>query len=159
MTVSQSALSYLIVVAAGALALQAAWIDLREYKIRNGLVLGLASLFVAYAFVAGQWSDLRWDLIFATVMFLALLVFYSLGWLGGGDVKFLAVAFLWVGLSGAVIFSILLAFFSSVHALAAKLGWVESELTDGARRRIPFAPSIAAAMICVLALRLLLSLA
>jgi prepilin peptidase CpaA len=107
----------------------------------------LGGLFLAYALVASEWSNLKWDLVFAAIMFFALLVFYALGWVGGGDVKILALAFLWVGFSGAPIFSILLAICSGAHAIAAKLGWVKSQLTDGGRRRIPFAPSVACAVI------------
>jgi len=86
-------------------------------------------------------------------MFVILIVFYSLGWMGGGDVKILAIAFLWTGLSGALPFAILLALFSGAHGIAAKLGWVKSQVTAGGRRRIPFAPSVAAALICTFMLR------
>jgi Flp pilus assembly protein protease CpaA len=68
--------------------------------------------------------------------------------MGGGDVKFLAVAFLWTGLSGALPFAILLALFSGIHSIAAKLGWAKSQITESGRRRIPFAPSVAGALIC-----------
>jgi prepilin peptidase CpaA len=88
-------------------------------------------------------------------MFVAMLAFYSLGWMGGGDVKILAVAFLWTGLSGALPLAILLVVFSGIHAIAAKLGWVKSQLTDSGRRRIPFAPSVAGALICIFVLRAL----
>jgi Flp pilus assembly protein protease CpaA len=73
--------------------------------------------------------------------------------IGGGDVKILAVAFLWTGLSGALPFAILLALFSGAHSLAAKLGWAKSQITASERRRIPFAPSVAAALICTFMLR------
>jgi Flp pilus assembly protein protease CpaA len=73
---------------------------------------------------------------------------------GGSDVKILAVAFLWTGLSGAPPFAILLALFSSVHGLAAKLNWAKSQdSSSGGGRRIPLAPSIAAALIFTFVLR------
>jgi prepilin peptidase CpaA len=75
--------------------------------------------------------------------------------MGGGDEKILAVAFLWTGLSWALIFSLQLAVFSSLHGLAAKLNWVKSQVTEGGRHRIPFAPSVAAALICTFMLRAL----
>jgi prepilin peptidase CpaA len=84
-----------------------------------------------------------------------MLIFYRIGWLGGGDVKILTVAFLWTGSSGALVFAILLSFFSGVHTLAARLGWVESRVTASGRRGIPFAPSVAAALICTFMLRTL----
>jgi prepilin peptidase CpaA len=49
--------------------------------------------------------------MFAALMFVVMLAFYSIGWLGGGDVKILTVAFLWTGSSGALPFAILLSFF------------------------------------------------
>jgi prepilin peptidase CpaA len=144
---------YFVLVAASALLLQAAWTDLNEYKIRNELILVLAALFVLYTVLTARWADLKWDVLFAALMFVVMLAFYSIGWLGGGDVKILTVAFLWTGSSGALPFAILLSFFSGVHALAARLGWVESRVTSSGRRGIPFAPSVAAALICTFMLR------
>lgn len=138
---------------ASVLLVQAARIDLREYRIPNQLVLALASLFVLYALLDLHWPSWKWDLGFVTIMFVVLLVFYALGWMGGGDAKLLAVAFLWTGSSGALPFVILLAFFSVLYAIAAKAGWVKHQLTQSRRRLIPFAPSIAGALICTLALR------
>jgi prepilin peptidase CpaA len=155
LTAFPSVWGYFVLVAASALLLQSAWTDLREYKIRNELILALAGLFVLYVVLTGRWADLKWDVLFAALMFVVMLAFYSIGWLGGGDVKILTVAFLWTGSSGALLFAILLSFFSGVHALAARLGWVESRLTSGGRRGIPFAPSVAAALICTFILRAL----
>jgi prepilin peptidase CpaA len=154
LTAVPSAWGYLVLAVTSALLLQAAWTDLQEYKIRNELILALAGLFVLYAVLIGHWADLKWDIAFAALMFVVLLAFYALGWMGGGDVKILAVAFLWTGLSGALPFAVLLAVFSGTHAIAAKLGWAKSQLTDGGRRRIPFAPSVAGALICIFVLRL-----
>jgi prepilin peptidase CpaA len=147
--------AYFVLVAASAVLLQAAWTDLREYKIRNELVLALVGLFVLYAFLAVRWIDLKWDLGFAALMFVGLLATYAAGWMGGGDVKILGVAFLWTGLSGALPFAVLLGVFSALHALAAKRGRVKSQQTETGRRRIPFAPSVAGALIGVFILRAL----
>jgi prepilin peptidase CpaA len=73
--------------------------------------------------------------------------------MGGGDIKLLTVAFFWVGLDCALAFAVLLCFFVSLHALVAKLGWAGSFASDADRRkRIAFAPSIAAALIGLFAL-------
>src|SRR4029077_14422293 len=109
-------LSYFVLVAASAVLLQAAWTDLREFKIRNELVLALAGLYVLYAVLTGHWANLKWDISFATLMFVVLLVIYNTYGMGGGDVKILAVAFLWTGISGALPFAILLALFSGAHS-------------------------------------------
>jgi prepilin peptidase CpaA len=145
--------AYFVLVVASALLLQAAWTDLREFKIRNEMILALAGLFVLYAVLIGHWDDLKWNLAFAALMFVVLLACYGLGGMGGGDVKILAVAFLWTGLSGALPFAVLLALFSGAHGIAAKLGWVKSQVTASGRRRIPFAPSVAGALICTFMLR------
>jgi len=155
LTAFPPAWAYFVLVITSALLLRAAWTDLREYKIRNELILALAGLFVLYVLLTGRWADLKWDVAFAALMFVLLLVMYSLGGLGGGDVKILAVAFLWTGLSGALPFAILLALFSGAHGIAAKLGWVGSQITDAGRRRIPFAPSVAGALICTFMLKAL----
>jgi prepilin peptidase CpaA len=153
LTAVQSTGSYLVLVATSALLLRAAWTDCREYKIRNELVLALTGLFVLYAVLILQWSDLKWDIAFAVLMLVVLLALYAMGWMGGGDVKILAVAFLWTGLSGALVFSVLLAVFSGLHSLAAKLDWVPSRRAEDGRRRIPFAPSVAGALIGCFVLR------
>jgi len=79
-------------------------------------------------------------------MFCVMLYFYSQNLMGGGDVKILAVGFLWVGFSCALPFAVLLAIFAAVHGVAGKFGWVEVQQV-GDRKRIPLAPSVAAAMI------------
>jgi prepilin peptidase CpaA len=88
-------------------------------------------------------------------MLVLLLAVYSTGWMGGGDVKILAVAFLWTGLSGALPFVILLAVFSGAYGLAAKFDWAKSHINESGRRRIPFAPAVAAALIGTFLLRIL----
>jgi prepilin signal peptidase PulO-like enzyme (type II secretory pathway) len=66
--------------------------------------------------------------------------------MGGGDVKMLAVTFLWTGIQCALVFAILLTIFIVVHLGIVKLGWAKVQEVRG-RKRIPFAPSIAAALI------------
>ena len=153
MTAFPPAWGYFVLVITSGLLFTAALTDLREYKIRNELILALVGLFVLYTAVTGRWADLRSDVPFAALMFVILLVFYSRGWLGGGDVKILAVAFLWTGSSGALVFAVLLSFFSGGHTLAARFGWANSRVTASGRRGIPYAPSVAAALICTFMLR------
>jgi prepilin peptidase CpaA len=70
--------------------------------------------------------------------------------MGGGDVKLLTVAFLWVGIGCALPFAVLLLLFAGMHVIATKLGWAETrQADDDERKRIPFAPSVAAALIGV----------
>jgi prepilin peptidase CpaA len=122
--------------------------DLKRYTISNTYILALAVLFIAYTAVTGRWSVLLWNVGFATLLFLVLLFFYSRSWMGGGDVKMLTVAFLWIGTDCALLFAILLCAFVSIHGAAAKLNWLPSQKTAGDKRaRIAVAPSVAAALI------------
>jgi prepilin peptidase CpaA len=78
--------------------------DLRDYSISNAFVLVLAGLFILYALLSGRWITLYENIAFALLMFALLMVCYSKGWLGGGDVKLLTVALLWVGVRCALPF-------------------------------------------------------
>jgi prepilin peptidase CpaA len=140
--------SYAVLVLAGALLVYLAVADLKEYRIRNELVLALGGLFLVYALVSGRWMVLHWHLAFAAGMFVLMLFSYSRGWMGGGDLKLLTVAFLWTGLLCAVPFLLGLLAFSLLHTLVAWLGWAASQQVHG-RMRVAFAPSIAAGLITV----------
>lgn len=131
-----------LVIAAGVL-FYAAWTDLRQFRIRNELIIVLAGLFVVHAILSGRWIEIHWNALFASAMFLLMLFFYARNWMGGGDLKLLTVSFLWVGFNGAMPFAILLLVFAGINALVAMFGWVMT--IDG--RRVAFGPAIAAALI------------
>jgi prepilin peptidase CpaA len=137
-----------ILVITAAILFYAAWTDLKYYKIRNDVVLVLVVLFLAHALVSGRWSNVPWNVGFATLIFVVLVYFYSRNLVGGGDVKLLTVALLWAGIDCALPFAFLLLLFAMIHTLAARLGWAGSQrLPDEDGERIPLAPSIAAALI------------
>jgi prepilin peptidase CpaA len=140
--------SYLILVITAAVLFYAALTDLKHYKIRNDVVLVLVVLFFVHTFVSGRWASIPWNLGFAAFILVVLVYFYSQKLVGGGDVKLLTVALLWVGVDCALPFAILLLVFASIHTLAARLGWAGTQrLAEDDRKRIAFAPSIAAALI------------
>jgi prepilin peptidase CpaA len=142
-----------VLVLAAAVLLYAAFTDLKHYKIGNELIVLLVALYFFHSLFADRWTNAAWSIGFATGVFLFLLYFYSRHWIGGGDVKILSVAFLWAGIECALPFVLLLLLFVSLHTAAARLGWVESRQSDGdGRLRIPFAPSIAAALITTIVL-------
>jgi prepilin peptidase CpaA len=144
-----------VLIATAVVLLYAARTDLREFKIRNNLVLALACLYVLYAALSGEWVSAHWHIGLAVVMFVVLMVFYAQNWLGGGDVKILTVGFLWVGLRYALPFTLFLLVFSVGHVvLAQKFAWVRVRRAEGRSSAIPFAPAVAAALIGVFALRL-----
>ena len=123
--------------------------DFKHYKIRNEVILVLAGLFLVYVFISGSWTMLFWNFAFAGLLFLVMLYFYSMKLMGGGDVKLLTVALLWVGPFCAAPFAIFMLFFAGIHTLAAKLKFVETRVEGKGKEAIPFAPSISAALVSV----------
>src|SRR5262245_46867246 len=122
--------------------------DLKHYKIRNELILVLTGLFFLHAILSGRWTMLPWNLGFAAVLFLMILYPYSKKMMGGGDVKLLTVAILWVGPFCALPFALFLLLFATIHGLAAKFKLVEGKAV-GKRQSVAFAPSVAASLISV----------
>jgi len=139
-------LSHVVLVITAAVLFYVALTDFKHFKIRNELILVLAGLFVAHALLSGRWMSAHWNLALAALMFGVMLYFYAQNLMGGGDVKILTVGFLWVGFRCAFPFAALLAIFSAVHVIAAKFGWAEVQQI-GDKKRIPLAPSVAAALI------------
>src|SRR6266568_1698193 len=139
-------LSHVVLVITAGVLFYAALTDFKYFKIRNELILILAGLFVAHALLSGRWVSAYWNLAFAVLMFCIMLYFYAQNLMGGGDVKILTVAFLWIGLDCALVFAVLMAIFAMLHVAAAKFGWVKVQQV-GKHTRIPFAPSVAGALI------------
>jgi Flp pilus assembly protein protease CpaA len=140
------AASQTILVISAGLLFYVALTDLKDYKVRNEFVALLMLLFFVHAFVSGRWALLPWNLAFAAAGFACLSYVYTWRVLGGGDVKLLTVALLWTGKDAALTFSILLLAFGIIHFIAVKFKFVSTITPDGPAR-IPYAPSIAAALI------------
>jgi prepilin peptidase CpaA len=141
-----ASLSHVVLVITAAVLFYVALTDLKHFKIRNEVILVLAGLFIVHALLSGRWVSAHWNLAFAALMFCIMLYFYAQNLMGGGDIKILTVAFLWVGFLCALPLAVLLAIFAGVHVLAARFGWAEVQQVDG-KKRIPLAPSVAAALI------------
>jgi prepilin peptidase CpaA len=140
-------LAPVVLIITAAVLFYAALTDLRDFQIRNELILALISLWFVYVAVNHQWAQFYWNIAFAAFLLTFMLYFYARNWMGGGDVKLAAVAFLWTGIECALMFALLLLGFAVIHTAAAKLGWVAVRREDDGAMRIPFAPSIAAALI------------
>ena len=125
--------------------------DFRQFRIRNELVLVLAALYFLNALVMGRWSDMPEHMIVAALAFVAMLYAYSQRLMGGGDVKLLAVAFLWTGIWYASPFIVLLMAFAGLHLVGVRLGWASVQ-GDAGGQRIPLAPAVAAALVCIFVL-------
>jgi prepilin peptidase CpaA len=139
-------LSQVVLVITAGVLFYVALTDLKYFKIRNELILVLAGLFILHALLSGRWISAHWNLGFAALMFSIMLYFYAQNAMGGGDIKILTVAFLWVGVGCAFPFAILLALCAALHVASAKFGWADVQEVGG-RKRIPLAPSVAVAMI------------
>jgi prepilin peptidase CpaA len=143
-------LSEIILVITAAVLFYVAFTDFKHYKIHNQVILVLTGLFLLRVFVLGSWTTLIWNFGFAALVFLFMIYFYSMKLMAGGDLKLLTVALLWVGPFCAAPFAIFLLFFTGIHALAAKLNFVETRVEGEHKKKvIPFAPSIAAALISI----------
>jgi prepilin peptidase CpaA len=119
--------------------------DLRTFKIRNDAVVILFALYVLFAFISRSWLDILWNALFAGAIFALLLFFYTKNVIGGGDVKLMTVACLWVGEHCAFLFSALLVIFFALHFGIAQIGYARTKSIAG-RQAIPYAPSIAGAV-------------
>jgi prepilin peptidase CpaA len=143
-------LSNTILAMAAAVLFYAARTDLKNYRIRNELIIVLVGLFFLHSFLSGRWPGIPWNLGLSLLIFVVMLYFYSQNLVGGGDVKLLTVAFLWTGIDCALPFAMLLLIFVMLHTIVAKFGWAHSQHSEEDQRaRIPFAPSVAAALISI----------
>src|SRR6516165_5718642 len=124
MAVSAS-LSHVVLVITAAVLFYVALTDFQHFKIRNELILVLIGLFVVHALLSGRWVTAHWNLALAAFLFAVMLYFYAQNLMGGGDVKILTVAFLWIGLDCALVFAVLMAIFAMIHVAAAKFRWVK----------------------------------
>ena len=138
--------SYFVLVVTAALLFYIAVTDLREFKIRNDLILVLAGLFFVHAFLSGRWVEMHWHVGLAALAFAFMVYWYAQGLMGGGDLKLMTVALLWSGIRCALPFLIIVVVAALLHTLAAKLGYITAQRVDR-RMRIAFAPAIAAGLI------------
>ena len=73
--------------------------DLTTMRIPNRLVLTMLAGYVMLApFVGLSMSQIALGLASASIVFFVAFWAYAKGWMGGGDVKLMAVAALWLGL-------------------------------------------------------------
>jgi prepilin peptidase CpaA len=140
-----------IEIAAAVVLLYAGITDFRIFKIRNYVVLLLLVLYIPFALVARSRFDIVLNVLFALIVFAGLLWFFAKRAIGGGDVKLMAVACLWVGVHCLLPFAVFLLLLICVHVAAVRLGWAKTKIIAG-RNAISYAPSIAGALIGVMLL-------
>jgi prepilin peptidase CpaA len=137
--------------------------DIATMRIPNRLILAMLLGFAVLAPLAGlSPSQAAWGLASACIVFCLALGPFALGWMGGGDVKLMAVAALWLGLpqlpafllwtalSGAFLTLAMIVFRSLPlsGAVAGRAGWVSHLHLD--KNRVPYGVAIASASLIVL---------
>lgn len=90
--------------------------------IPNWISLGLIAFFPLFAFSTDlSWLDLGLHLGLAGLLFLIFFSFFSIGIMGGGDVKYAPSALLWLGPEAAVPFLLITSIAGGALALMALL--------------------------------------
>jgi prepilin peptidase CpaA len=147
-----------------ALMLMAAFEDLRRLMIPNALTLSLCVLWPLYAIATPTLFAVLGSLACAVAVFLAGALCFSRGYLGGGDVKLLAVATLWAGPAATMPLLVLTGVFGGLLALfllippgahvmtvaRAKLGPADAAASVDAAIPVPYGIAIAAAAMTVI---------
>ncbi len=135
--------------------------DLRTMRIPNRLILLLAvTYFVAVPLAGLTLSDVLWAAAGAAFVFLLGFLAFSRGWMGGGDVKLLAVAALWLGAGNVATFIFYTSIFGAVltilllvfRAMRLPAGWRGREWIARLHDRktgVPYGVAIAAAAVLV----------
>lgn len=118
--------------------------DVRTRKIPNWLSFGLAAVGIAYS-AFGGWHVLALSLLAYVVVFAAGAVLFSMGWLGGGDVKLLAAVASFVGFPDAL----LLTAYTGIAGGLLAFSWLAAErirsrrtLAEVKASKLPYAIAI-----------------
>jgi prepilin peptidase CpaA len=128
--------------------------DCRSYTIPNRLPAALVLLYPAFVLTAPQGVDWMQAVLSAVLVFAIGAVFFSRGWMGGGDVKLMAAAMLWaspafgfVFLAGTALAGGILA---AGHILRRRLAAANG--AEAAPAALPYGAAIAAGGLIVAAL-------
>ena len=157
-------LQFAALVGFAALMALAAFEDLRRLIIPNALTLSLCLLWPLYVIATPSLIGVLGSLCCALVVFLAGALCFSRGYLGGGDVKLLAVATLWTGPTGTPALLVLTGVLGGMLALflvmppgayiatlaRAKLGPADAPSKSGVATPVPYGIAIAAAAMIVI---------
>jgi prepilin peptidase CpaA len=111
----------LFLLGACALVLAAAWVDWREQRIPNRLVIAGLALGLAGQVVLGGWTGLLTALGGVTVGIVLMLPFYAIGGMGAGDVKLMGMVGAFLGPTGALSATVLTFLAGGVLAVAVAL--------------------------------------
>ncbi|WP_414472843.1 prepilin peptidase [Microvirga sp. M2] len=145
-----------------AAAIWAGIMDLKTMKIRNEIVIFLFAAYAALAPLAGfNYGAIALSLLVALGVMVGLFLFFSLGWIGGGDAKLMAVIALWLGadqtpaylisttiLGGLLTLGILTFRAMPLPAFLVEISWVAR--LHSFEKGIPYGVAIAAGALLIL---------
>ncbi|MDR7153593.1 prepilin peptidase CpaA [Sphingobium xenophagum] len=124
-----------LIVALGALLIAAAITDLRARIISNRLNLAIAALAPLWWIASGldPWPDVAVQLLVGAAVFLLFAALFSVGMMGGGDVKLLAALALWFPWQAVISLLVLMALLGGLvtvvtvihHRITRRLGQPE----------------------------------
>ena len=138
-----------------ALCFAAAVTDMARFEIPNRFSLTIALLYPAYLIASPNPVAWQSALLLASGVLLAGFLLFVFGTVGGGDVKLLAAATLWVGLEkfpvfillvtlgGAVLAGLLYLHYRIAAAPSLRLAWIAPAPPGFAKRPMPYAVPIA----------------
>ena len=122
--------------------------DYRDFIIPNRICLAIVMLYPAYVFTSPEPVDWMSAVIVALVVLAVTAVMFSLGVMGGGDVKFFSATALWAGSALALPFVLVTSVAGGVLVLIifARSYYSRKAETQGKRDRasVPYGIAIAA---------------
>jgi prepilin peptidase CpaA len=136
--------------------------DLLTMTIPNRISLVLAALFIAFAFASGMANhDVLQHLGIGALVLAVGFLFFTFGWIGGGDAKLAAAIALWLGFDSIVEYLLVAAIAGggltlallSMRALplpAFALGWDWLTRLHHPKTGIPYGVALAAAALFIL---------
>jgi prepilin peptidase CpaA len=134
----------LLITALFILLIAAAIYDFRTFTIPHAFTYGVIALFaISLFFVPFSLSFIAWHILAGFLAFIAALILYILGLMGGGDVKVFGAIGLWVlpsGLLGLIFCVTISGLFVSITYLLVKILTIKNE--EGVR--LSFADKIKA---------------
>lgn len=121
----------------------ASWHDLRSRTIPNGLNLAIALLAIPFWWSTGLalWPDLAWQIGVAALVFGLFAIAFSIGAMGGGDVKLVAALALWLPAPAVLMLLVIMSLAGGALTLAMA---VRHRLArSGGKLEIPYGLAIA----------------
>ena len=154
--------------------------DVRSYTIPNRISYGLIALFIVFAILVSynpkeiyfpqlhqnsiHIPPIAYNVFYGLVVFGFFIFFWRLGWVGGGDVKFITAISLFMGLDDVLAFVVLLSIISlamvfilkSIPTVSARLGihslpsFLARMIAKIEQRQIPYGVPAAMAALMVI---------